>query len=331
MVTDLLAGRQAAGRQEVPLAVVEEWVLEQVAAGRTERPWSRSTANRVAQGLTATLRDFGVLEGTVRKRLAPRPPPLPDPFDPLPVCSPGMLRGEDGLPLRETPAGYPLRIDWDGIMVDDPEHADDVVRRVREVLELIWGEQAGAIEAEACEILGVKELREYFRRSGKGGFWMDHVARYSKSRRKAPIYWLLQSEKKSYGLWLYYHRLDKDLLYKALVNYVEPKVRLEASRLEALRGQREGKSGKELREVERALERQDALIQELANFEEQLRQVAELQLEPDLNDGVVLNIAPLRELVPWPEAKRYWNELLAGKYEWSTVSQQLRERGVVGG
>ena len=42
-----------------------------------------------------------------------------------------------------------------------------------------------------------------------------------------PIYWLLQSSKKNYGLWLYYHRLDKDLLFKALVNYVEPKIRLE--------------------------------------------------------------------------------------------------------
>ncbi len=61
---------------------------------------------------------------------------------------------------------------------------------------------------------------------------------YSKSRRKAPIYWLLQSSKKNYALWLYYHRLDKDLLFKALVNYVEPKIRLETSRLETLRSQK---------------------------------------------------------------------------------------------
>ena len=112
-----------------------------------------------------------------------------------------------------------------------------MVARTRQVIDLLWGERADAIERKACEILGVKSLREYFRKSGKGGFWDDHVKRYSKSRRQAPIYWLLQSSKKNYGLWLYYHRLDKDILYKALVNYVEPKIRLEESRLNDLRAQ----------------------------------------------------------------------------------------------
>ena len=107
--------------------------------------------------------------------------------------------------------------DSDGIIPDDPDHSDDIIRRVRDVLEVIWKDRADAIEKEACEILGVKELRDYFRKPGKGGFWDDHVSRYSKSRRKAPIYWLLQSSKKNYALWLYYHRLDKDILFKALL------------------------------------------------------------------------------------------------------------------
>ena len=155
----------------------------------------------------------------IRFATGERPTPeLPDPFDPLPVCSPGMLQGDDGLPLQQSPEDYPLRIDWDGILVDDPSHPDDIVRRVRDALEVIWKDRAEAIEREACEILGVKELREYFRRPGNGGFWLDHVSRYSKSRRKAPIYWLLQSSRKNYALWLYYHRLDKDIFFKALVS-----------------------------------------------------------------------------------------------------------------
>ena len=55
----------------------------------------------------------------------------------------------------------------------------------------------------------------------------------------------------------------------------------------------------------------------------------DLHLVPDLNDGVVLNIAPLREFVPWKEARKYWDELLAGKYEWSSIGRQLREKGLV--
>jgi hypothetical protein len=270
-------------------------------------------------------------------------PEVPDPFDPLPVCSPGMLQGDDGLPVTAAPASYPLRINWDGIIPDDPDHSDDIVRRVREVIELIWKDRAEDIEKEACEIFGIKELRDYFRKPGKGGFWDDHVSRYSKSRRKAPIYWLLQSSKKNYGLWLYYHRLDKDILFKARQNYVDPKIRLEQTRLDSLRSQKTalGADAKGAKKIDKDIERQEALLGELKDFAEKLERAAKLNFgkeeklnsdvkyDPDLNDGVVLNIAPLWELVPWKEAKNYWEELLEGKYEWSSMGKLLRKKGLV--
>jgi len=93
--------------------------------------------------LTAALLSYtmGCVVGRWDTRFATgeRPTPeLPDPFDPLPVCSPGMLQDDDGLPLRHTPEGYSLRIDWDGILVDDADHPDDIIRRVRDVLEVIF-------------------------------------------------------------------------------------------------------------------------------------------------------------------------------------------------
>jgi hypothetical protein len=131
------------------------------------------------------------------------------------------------------------------------------------------------------------------------------VRRFAKSRRNAPIYWLLQSQKRNCGLWLYYHRLDKDVLFKALLNYVEPKIRLESSRLETLRGQKilAGDTGKIAKRTAKEVETQEDFISELLDFEDKLRRAANLHLEPDLNDGVVLNIAPLWELVPWPEPR----------------------------
>lgn len=98
-----------------------------------------------------------------------------------------------------------------GPPLDDPgpegtqPHRDDIVYRVREVLDLLRGDRAEAIEQEACEILGVRELREYFRRPA--GFFDDHLKRYSQSRRKAPIYWPLSTASGSYTVWVYYHRL----------------------------------------------------------------------------------------------------------------------------
>ena len=113
------------------------------------------------------------------------------------------------------------------------------------------------------------------RKPGNGGFWDEHLSRYSKSRRKAP------------------------------------------------------NSGKEAKRLAKELERQEDFLSELRDFEDKLRRAANLHLEPDLNDGVVLNIAPLHELVPWKEAKNYWEELLEGKYEWSSIGKQLRQKGLV--
>jgi hypothetical protein len=253
------------------------------------------------------------------------------PFTSLPSVPPATLLKGNRVDGYITPHSYPIEVRQDGILTDDSDNPDDILERVRLVFETIWKDEALKLEAESCQILSVPELRDYFRKPGKGGFWDDHISRYSKNRRKAPIYWLLQSSKKNYSLWLYYHRLDKDLLFKVLVNYVEPKIRLENSHAEGLRNKKaaSGDSGKEAKRLAGELESKEELISELKDFEDKLRRAANLHLVPDLNDGVVLNIAPLWELVPWKEAKNYWDELLEGKYEWSSLGKQLRQKGLV--
>lgn len=297
---------------------------EETDAGTTTDPRSLVAA-LVSYAVGATFGRWDLRYATGERT----PPDLPDPFAPLPVCSPGMLQGPDGLPLTSPPEHYPLRIDWDGILVDDPDHPDDILRRVRDVLEALWNDRADAIEKEACEILCVADLRDYFRKPGAGGFWDDHIKRYSKSRRKAPIYWLLQSSKKNYALWVYYHRLDRDILFAALLNYVEPRIRREDARLGELRSQKAalGPAARGGKKLDKDIDRQEAFLSELRDFEDRLRRAANLHLVPDLNDGVVLNIAPLQELVPWKEARSYWDDLMQGKYEWSSIGKQLREKG----
>ena len=259
------------------------------------------------------------------------PPELPDPFDPLPVCPPGMLQGEDGLPLEsedELPDGYPLRISWSGILVDDPGHPEDVIRRIRDVFEVIWGERAEDIYREAIEILdeGKDSLRPWFRKE----FFKDHIKRYSKSRRKAPIYWELGTPSHSYAVWLYYHRFTPDTLYRALNEFVIPKQEHEEM---ALRRLTQDAGPNPTASQRKEIAKQEELVAEVRDFRAELERVAPLW-SPDLNDGVIINFAPLWRLCPqnkgWQkECLAVWDKLVAGEYDWAHLAMRLWPERVV--
>ena len=70
LVTELLYDWSGRSDREIRTWEVHNWIEEQVEADRTERHWSPAVQLRVAQGLLASLRDFGILEGSVKKRLA---------------------------------------------------------------------------------------------------------------------------------------------------------------------------------------------------------------------------------------------------------------------
>jgi hypothetical protein len=245
-------------------------------------------------------------------------PELPDPFDPLPVCPPGMLQNAEGLPAEpnDVPADYPLRISWPGILVDDENHSEDIIARVREAIEVIWKDRAEAIEQETCGILGVNTLREYFRRPA--AFFADHLKRYSKSRRQAPIYWPLSTKSGSYTLWLYYHRLTDQTLHTCLADFLDPKLRKVQSELDALTGSGGGgtRAG-ELREF----------LDELKDLRDEIERVIKLPWKPNLNDGVLITASPLHKIFRLPkwqkDLKACWEKLAKGDYDWSHLAYTI--------
>lgn len=95
----------------------------------------------LAAGLVSWAAGIAVGRFDVRLATGERPwPPEPDPFDPLPVCSPAMLTGGDGSPCQSPPVGYPLLVS--AVLVDDPGHALDLGARVREVFDVVFGDDA---------------------------------------------------------------------------------------------------------------------------------------------------------------------------------------------
>ena len=306
---------------------------------------------------------LGIIFGRWDIRIALAPslaPKLPDPFDPLPVCPPGMLVGLDGLPaepncivseewLRARPDAntlppegavknptipddsYPLRVSWDGVLVDDPgfngdrPHRDDIIRRVREVFDLLWKDKAHEIEQEACDILGVSDLREYFRKSS--GFFQDHLKRYSKSRRKAPIYWPLSTASGSYTIWLYYHRLTDQTLYAAVNKYLEPKIAETERGIARIEDDLKAIAGRAATQLTDRLNEARAFLGELRDLREELLRIAALPYKPDLNDGVIINAAPfhgLFRLRSWAkDTEDCWKTLAKGDYDWAHLAYTI--------
>jgi hypothetical protein len=217
--------------------------------------------------------------------------PEPDPFDPLPVKSPGML--PDGAASFHAHAG---------ILVDDPGHPHDLARLVEAVLEWV-------------NVPVPNDVRRWLQRE----LFPFHLQRYSKSRRKAPIYWPLATESGSYTLWIYYPTLSDQTLYRAVNDFVEPKLKEVKERATQLRSKGGGRS----RDDEREFEELESLEVELTELRDSLLKIAK-NYHPNQDDGVQLTAAPLWPLFrhkPWKKVlKDTWAKLEKGEYDWAHLA-----------
>jgi hypothetical protein len=287
-------------------------------------------------------------------RLARNPdlvPALPDPFDPLPVVPPATLIGPDGLPATSgsivseewlrarpnaitlPPAGsiasptisddeYPIPIPWDGILVDDPDHPADIVGRIRQVLTVLHGERAQQAEDELCSELKVDTLREYI--ANPKGFFADHLSRYSKSRRKAPIYWPLSTPSGGWTAWIYYPRLTDSTIYTLIEHYVHKRLELARDLYNAVAPiPAASRSPGQQRQFDLSSRDQD----ELATMEEELKQIAAMPYRVNHDDGVPILAAPFAGMFRHREWAKYlagiWEKLEAGDYDWAHLAYAI--------
>jgi len=203
-------------------------------------------------------------------------------------------------------------VDDDGIMVLDKGHPDDLPARVEEALAIMLGEADGRSVINAIG----GDLRSFLERDF---FIKWHIPQY----KKRPVYWLLQSAKKSYGIYIFHERLKADSIYSILEKYINSKIVFERSHLAEQKSRLDTLSeGKEKRNLEKEIDRLETFIDELVDFQTKIKFIADRGYDPDINDGVILNMAPLHEIIPWSEPKKFWKELQDGKYDWAHIAMK---------
>lgn len=233
-------------------------------------------------------------------------PAFGDVFDALPFM-PVVSQGEKPCPAQ-------LAVPSDGIMTNEEESPLCLASHVREVMIWLWGDRADDMEYELCQLIGCKSLQAYL--SSPTGFFDYHFKRYTKSRRKAPIYWLLASEDGTVDYWVYYPKLSKNTLPQLIIQLREKGEQLR-TRLNAALAAHDKTQETQVRAEQEQVE----------GMMEKLNRIIEAGYVPNHDDGVPVTAAPLQNLA----ASRLWRteceknmELLAkGDYDWSHLAMSM--------
>ena len=235
-----------------------------------------------------------------------RKPPA-DPFAPLPIHAPGAAPAEAAkLYFAEDAAGEsPL--------------LNSCLAALRQATGLA---SVDGYEQDLAGRLGVPALRDYLNRPA--GFFADHLSVYSKSRRKAPIYWPLSTRSGEFILWIYYPKLDPDSLPRLITEVLDPRLRSLSEEIATLvgEGRTAGRRGK-----------LEALRLELSEMRHDFQELIAKGYKPDLNDGVLLTACPLAKYFRHAgfraKLEACWRELARGDYDWSHLAMSMWPERVV--
>jgi hypothetical protein len=199
--------------------------------------------------------------------------------------------------------------------------------KVKEICGSVFAFDADQFEKAACDALGVENLFAVFRDPMK--FFEFHLGEYSRSGRRAPIYWPLSTASGAYTLWLYYPSLTSQTLYTAINDFIEgptgklKQVEQEAAALRA-------KSARS-HDEDKKLEAAENLEAELIDLRDTLLRIAPTY-RPNHDDGVQITAAPLWPLFrhkPWQKIlKDTWAKLEKGEYDWAHLAMNYRPEQV---
>jgi hypothetical protein len=171
-------------------------------------------------------------------------------------------------------------------------------------------------EQDLAARLGVPTLHDYLSRPA--GYFADHLTVYSKSRRKAPIYWPLSTRSGDFVIWVYYPKLEGDSLTRLITEVLDPRLRRLNEELGSLAA--EGRvSGRKAK--------LESLRLELAEMRQDFQELIAKGYQPNLNDGVLITACPLAKYFRHAGFRKNleacWKELSRGEYDWSHLAMSM--------
>ena len=233
-------------------------------------------------------------------------PEFGDVFDALPFM-PVVSQGEAACPAR-------LDVPTDGILTNNSDSSLCLAGHVREVMHWLWAARADDMEYELCQLIGCKSLQAYL--ASPTGFFDYHFKRYTKSRRKAPIYWLLASEDGTVDYWVYYPKLSKNTLPQLIIRLREQQEQLR-TRLNAALAAHDKTQESQIRAEQEQVE----------GMMDELNRILAAGYVPNHDDGVPVTAAPLLHLAasrPWRvECEKNMELLEKGDYDWSHLAMSM--------
>lgn len=233
-------------------------------------------------------------------------PEFGDVFDALPFM-PVVSQGEAACPAQ-------LDVPTDGILTNNSDSSLCLASHVREVMHWLWADRADDMEYELCQLIGCKSLQAYL--ASPTGFFDYHFKRYTKSRRKAPIYWLLASEDGTVDYWVYYPKLSKNTLPQLIIRLREQQEQLR-TRLNAALAAHDKTQESQIRAEQEQVE----------GMMDELNRILAAGYVPNHDDGVPVTAAPLLHLAasrPWRvECEKNMELLEKGDYDWSHLAMSM--------
>ena len=194
-----------------------------------------------------------------------------------------------------------FKADADGILpvLSDAYFEDDIVTQFVEFVKVTFGENTLATNLDyIADTLGRKvneSSRECIRRYFLKDFYKDHVQTY----KKRPIYWLFTSGKEQgFNALIYMHRYDSSIVSRVRTDYLHPlQNKLEAEFLRLNQVMVSEDSPAEKTKATKRLKVLTKQMDELKKYDEVIHNLADQQIEIDLDDGVVVNYAKFEKVL----------------------------------